>query len=234
VIAALLPATATVTGTTDAVESAGIGRRMAAEIGRGTGLGPMMARRVPAMRRRPGAVTEDTPDVVVASSGNLAHVYVTSLPGQATAEAIERSCPGLIEGLRRQPGIGALVVRSPDGAAQVLGPRGRVDLGTGHVDGVDPLDDYGPAAAEAVRRLASFPTSGDLMLLGAIDRVTGEVTALEGLIGSHGGLGGWQTEPFILVPADLSLTGAPLVGAPSVHRELVAWQRAAASVSPVA
>ena len=230
-IAELLPATATVAGTTDAVESAGIGRRMAAEIGRGTGLGPLMARRVPAMRRRngagPGAATEDTADVVVASSGNLAHVYLTALPGQATAAAIEASRPGLIEGLRAHPGIGALVVRSPEGAAQVLGPRGRVDLATAHLDGVDPLDDYGPEAAEAVRRLASFPTSGDLMLLGAIDMVTGEVTALEGLIGSHGGLGGWQTEPFILVPAELSLTGAPLVGAPSVHRELVAWQQAA-------
>jgi uncharacterized membrane protein YvlD (DUF360 family) len=233
-IAALLPDTATVAGTTDAVESAGIGRRMAAEIGRGTGLGPLMARRVPAMRRRrsgadPATGTEATADVVVASSGNLAHLYVTALPGQATAAAIEASCPGLVEGLRRHPGIGALVVRSADGAVQVLGPRGRVDLSTGHVDGVDPLDDYGPGAADAIRRLASFSTSGDLMLLGAVNRVTGEVTGLESLIGSHGGLGGWQTEPFILVPADLSLTGAPLVGAPSVHRELVAWQRVPAA-----
>ena len=236
-IAALLPDRATVTGTTDAVESAGIGRRMAAEIGRGTGLGPLMARRVPSMRRRsgakpgaePGAVTDARADVVVASSGNLAHVYVTALPGQATAESVEASCPGLIEGLRQLPGIGAIVVRSPAGAARVLGPQGRIDLGSGHVDGIDPLHDYGPVAAEAVRRLASFSTSGDLMLLGAVNRVTGEVTALENLIGSHGGLGGWQGEPFILVPADLSLTGAPIVGAPSVYRELVAWQPAAAS-----
>jgi uncharacterized membrane protein YvlD (DUF360 family) len=238
-IAGLLPATATVAGTTDAVESAGIGRRMAAEIGRGTGFGPLMARRMPAMQRQrlgagTGAATKDTADVVVASSGNLAHVYVTSLPGQATGEAIEASWPGLIEGLRRHPGIGALVARSPAGSAQVLGSRGSVDLGSGRVDGVDPLDGYGPVAADAIRRLASFSTSGDLMLLGAINRVTGEVTALEGLIGSHGGLGGWQTEPFILVPAELSLTGEPLVGAPAVHRELLAWQRVAATAPPVA
>jgi hypothetical protein len=34
-----------------------------------------------------------------------------------------------------------------------------------------------------------FSSSGDLILLGAVDRVTREVTGFEQLIGSHGGLG---------------------------------------------
>ncbi len=62
-------------------------------------------------------------------------------------------------------------------------------------------------------------------MLGAVDPVTGEVTGLEELIGSHGGLGGWQAEPFILVPAGLELTEGPLVGAPSVYHQLAMWQR---------
>src|SRR5450759_3872001 len=84
-IAEQLPGTPTVVGTTDAVESAGYGRRMAAEFGRGSGLGPLVARRLPSALRRfgrgtqPGA-TAAPPDVVVASSGNLAHVYFTSQP----------------------------------------------------------------------------------------------------------------------------------------------------------
>ena len=40
IIAALLPGTMTAVGTTDAVESAGMGRRIAAEFGRAFGLGP--------------------------------------------------------------------------------------------------------------------------------------------------------------------------------------------------
>ena len=67
-------------------------------------------------------------------------------------------------------------------------------------------------------------TAGDLILLGAIDRVTGEVTGFEQLIGSHGGLGGWQSEPFIMCPATLTLAENPPVGAPAIYRQLVAWR----------
>jgi hypothetical protein len=128
--------------------------------------------------------------------------------------------------LRRHPGIGALLVRSPEGHPLVLGPDGRLDLATGDLEGADPLTPYGPRAAEAIRRLEAFATSGDLVLLGAVDPVTGEVTGLEELIGSHGGLGGWQTEPFILVPRELELTEGPLIGAPALYHQLVAWQQA--------
>jgi hypothetical protein len=229
VIAALLPGTMTVMGTTEAVESAGIGRRIAAEFGRGSGLGPLVARRLPSALRRSGDGAERgtaaaPPDVVVASSGNLAHVYFTSQPGLMTGEAIETRYPGLIETLARHPGIGALLIRSAAGHALVLGAHGRTDLVTGQPDGSDPLAEYGPHAAESLQRLAGFPNAGDLILLGAVDHVTGEVTGFEELIGSHGGLGGWQTEPFILCPATLSLADDAPVGAPALYRQLTAWQ----------
>ncbi|HEY5435943.1 MAG TPA: hypothetical protein VIK13_11980, partial [Candidatus Limnocylindrales bacterium] len=78
----------------------------------------------------------------------------------------------------------------------------------------------------------AFATSGDLVLLGAVDPVTGEVTGFEELIGSHGGLGGWQTEPFLLVPAGLELADEPLVGAPALYHQLVAWQHASPPPAP--
>ena len=42
----------------------------------------------------------------------------------------------------------------------------------------------------------------DLLLISQYDPELGEVAAFEELIGSHGGLGGPQTEPFILHPAE--------------------------------
>ena len=36
---------------------------------------------------------------------------------------------------------------------------------------------------------------------------------------------GWQADPFILVPSGLAPPDAPLIGAPALYRQLVAWQR---------
>ena len=51
----------------------------------------------------------------------------------------------------------------------------------------------------------------------------GEVAAFEELIGSHGGLGGPQTEPFILHPADWELDEPVPLGAPAIYRNLRRW-----------
>ncbi|MFI5259287.1 MAG: alkaline phosphatase family protein [Candidatus Limnocylindrales bacterium] len=229
VIAKQLPREMVVVGTTDSVESAGIGRRIAAEFGRGTGLGPLVARRLPTGRRRPGAGSGDVPaaavpDVVVASSGSLAHVYFTREPGWMTSEGIQRRYPGLVETLARHPGIGAVIGRSAEGHTLLLEAHGQHDLDATPPEGSDLLAEYGPRAREALHRLAGFKTSGDLILLGSVDAVTGEVTGFEELVGSHGGLGGWQTEPFILCPASLRMTDHPPVGAPAIYHQLVAWR----------
>jgi hypothetical protein len=50
------------------------------------------------------------------------------------------------------------------------------------------------------------------------------VTAFEELIGSHGGLGGWQSDAFIMCPATLALDEDPPVGAPAIYRQLAAWR----------
>jgi hypothetical protein len=51
-----------------------------------------------------------------------------------------------------------------------------------------------------------------------------EGCAFEELISFHGGLGGPQTEPFILHPARLCLPDEPIVGAASVNALLRAWR----------
>jgi hypothetical protein len=51
----------------------------------------------------------------------------------------------------------------------------------------------------------------------------GEVAAFEELVGSHGGLGGTQSFPFVLHPAGLPWPEEPVVGAESVHRVFRGW-----------
>src|SRR4051794_41768751 len=50
-----------------------------------------------------------------------------------------------------------------------------------------------------------------------------EVAAFEELVGSHGGMGGTQSYPFVLYPADLELLDEELVGPEAVHRHLRRW-----------
>ncbi|HSS75126.1 MAG TPA: hypothetical protein VLV54_00105, partial [Thermoanaerobaculia bacterium] len=51
----------------------------------------------------------------------------------------------------------------------------------------------------------------------------GEVAAFEELVGSHGGMGGTQSYPFVLHPSELSWPGEEVVGAERVHRIFCDW-----------
>ena len=57
------------------------------------------------------------------------------------------------------------------------------------------------------------------------DPVLDEGCAFEELISFHGGIGGPQTQPFILHPRELELPAEPIVGAASVHGLLLGWRR---------
>ncbi len=50
-----------------------------------------------------------------------------------------------------------------------------------------------------------------------------EVAAFEELCGSHGGMGGTQSRPFILCPSDWTPPSQQIVGAENVHLQFVRW-----------
>lgn len=147
--------------------------------------------------------------VIVCASGNLAHVYFDLHTGKVTLRELETAYPGLVAALVAHEGIGLVCGYDEDGLPVVLGKRGRHHLVTGMVEGEDPLLPYAPshgpgAATVATRawqlaRVMSFPGSGDLMVISTV-YPDGTVAAFEELIGSHGGLGGEQTDAFILHP----------------------------------
>ena len=62
----------------------------------------------------------------------------------------------------------------------------------------------------------------DVSVISLFDPAFEEVAAFEELIGSHGGLGGIQTMPLLLHPAEWDLD-EDLVGAPAVYRQIRRW-----------
>jgi uncharacterized membrane protein YvlD (DUF360 family) len=158
---------------------------------------------------------------IVFGSGNLGLVYVAGEHERLTREQIDYRYPALVSGLVEHPGVGFVVVDSADGL-MVLGARGEHRLADGSVTGDDPLAAFGPDAPAFVQRAASMPESPDIMINSLLDDM-GEVAAFEGLVGCHGGLGGWQDRAMIVWPSTLPEPDGMVVGADAVHDLLVSW-----------
>jgi putative membrane protein len=161
--------------------------------------------------------------MVVLASGNLGVVYATRWDGRITLEEVEAHFPGLLDALAQHEGVGFVMVRSQEQGTVVIGPRGRYYLDDGRVEGEDPLAVFGPNAAAHLRRTDSFPDVPDLLVNSFYKAEINEGAAFEELIGFHGGLGGYQTQPFLLYPAEFELGEEELIGAESVHRVLKDW-----------
>ncbi|MFD7163829.1 phage holin family protein [Streptomyces violascens] len=167
-------------------------------------------------------------DPVVLASGNLGLISFPDTEGRLTREQIDRRHPALLPTLASHPGIGFLLVRSQEHGAVVLG-RGGAEVPLAQLaDGEGPLKGFGRGAADAVRRTDTFPHTADIMVNSMYDPATGQVHAFEEQIGSHGGLGGEQSHPFLLSPLDLTEPvpdGGELLGAEQVHHVLRRWLR---------
>jgi uncharacterized membrane protein YvlD (DUF360 family) len=163
------------------------------------------------------------PELSVMASGCLGLVSFPREPGRVSLERLRSLHPDLLPALCRHPGIGFVLLRSEQEGAVALGPRGVRHLDANRVEGEDPLAPFGPNAAAHVRRTDAFPHCADLMINSAFDPEAGEVSAFEELVGSHGGLGGTQSFPFVLHPADLDWPEEAVVGAEGVHRIFRGW-----------
>jgi uncharacterized membrane protein YvlD (DUF360 family) len=186
-------------------------------------------------RRAGGAVTlapaaraevegdDELPEIVVMASGCLGLVSFPREPGRVTLERLAELYPGLVPALCAHPGIGFVAVRSEQRGAVVLGARGTHHLDEERVEGEDPLAVFGPNAAAHVRRTDGFPHCPDLLVNAAFSPDTEEVAAFEELVGSHGGMGGSQSLPFVLFPSALPYPEQEVVGAEHLHRVLRRW-----------
>lgn len=140
-------------------------------------------------------------DVVVRNSGSLAHVYFNVNRRALDLSDIALLYPRLLPSLLEHPGVGWIVGRQ-GGQVVVMNRQGTLTLGQAeHVEGCHPLASLSEPGyvARQLQRLAGYPHSGDLILLGALH--DGRVVTFEDQVASHGGLGGPQDYPFIVYPA---------------------------------
>jgi uncharacterized membrane protein YvlD (DUF360 family) len=164
-------------------------------------------------------------DVVVLGSGNLGLVYLMEEGGRMTREELDARHPQLLPALSSHPHIGWVLVQSREDGAVVLGSGGARYLERDRVDGDDPLAGFSATVPQHLLRTNGFAHAPDILVGSFYDPALDEGCAFEELISFHGGLGGSQTQPFLLYPARLPAPEQPLVGAETLHRVLVGWRR---------
>jgi uncharacterized membrane protein YvlD (DUF360 family) len=163
-------------------------------------------------------------EVVVLGSGNLGLVSLMEDPRRLTLEEIDERHPRLIPSLRAHLHVGWLLVRSQERGPVALGASGAHYLADGTIEGEDPLAPFSPNAPRHLLRTDGFPHVADIMVGSFYDPDLEEGCAFEELISFHGGIGGPQTRPFILHPADFPVPDDDIVGAEQVHRVLSGWR----------
>lgn len=162
-------------------------------------------------------VSLDTAQTIVLASGNLGLIYFTDWPKRLTYEQIEDAFPGLIDGLATHEGIGFVMVKSSVLGTIVLSGDSVYYLDDDEYDGERFLDKYGEHAVKHLKRTNGFKHVPDILVNSSYNSKKDEVYAFEELVGSHGGLGGTQQEPFIMYPSNWTLT-EKIIGAENVHK----------------
>ncbi|MEI8334789.1 MAG: phage holin family protein [Chloroflexota bacterium] len=232
VVRDLMAGRATLVQATTTAEGSTFVNSFLSEITRSRGIGPSVARAALAGRTRDGVVDLDAEEVPppadpstisVVGSGNLGLVWFTGHDHRLTVEELEELHPNLVATLAAHPGVAMLMVRSSEAGAVVFGPKGVRYLDEDRVEGVDPTTLFGPHTIMSMKREDAMVHAPDLLLISQYDPELGEVAAFEELIGSHGGLGGPQTEPFVLHPVDWELDEAVPLGAPAIYRNIRRW-----------
>ena len=158
-------------------------------------------------------------EAIVLASGNLGLIYFTQWTARLSYESIIGLFPDLIPGLVNNPYIGFILVDTEDRGPIVISDKGVYYLDSDTYTGENPLKDFGKNAADHLRRTNSFSTVPDILVNSFYDKENDEVAAFEELVGSHGGLGGTQSKPFIMHPSYWKIND-DLIGAESIYHLL--------------
>ena len=159
-------------------------------------------------------------EVIVLASGNLAMIYLTQWDYRLTYDEMNEFFPELIPGIVGNEYIGFIAVKSSEHGELAIGRNGTYYLDEDRIEGENPLEGFGKNVAEHIRRNVSFKYTPDILVNSFYDAENDEVCAFEELVGSHGGVGGSQSEPFILYPSDWDIGDDEIVGAENIYKLL--------------
>ena len=159
-------------------------------------------------------------EVIVLASGNLAMIYLTQWTHRLTYEELNDLFPELIPGILKNEYVGFIVVRSSENGDMAIGRDGIYYLDTDKIEGSNPLEGFGDNIARHIKRNSSFKYTPDILVNSFYDAENDEVCAFEELVGSHGGAGGSQSEPFILYPSSWNLPDEDIIGAENIYKIL--------------
>lgn len=165
---------------------------------------------------------DESSNITVLASGNLGLVYFTDASKRLTLSEINKKYPGLVEKIVKHKGVGFVVVDTKNGGV-VIGKQGKVYLKSGRIVGKDPLNGFGKNALQHIKRSSSFTNAPDIFVNSAYYKNSNQIAAFEELIGSHGGLGGEQSFPFVMFPDSFEFPKAPIIGAEKLHKVLKSW-----------
>ena len=159
-------------------------------------------------------------EVIVLASGNLAMIYLTQWKHRLTYEEINNLFPELIREIVNNEYIGFVVVKSTEKGDLAIGKNGIYYLDQEKFEGENPLEGFGKNIVKHLKRNISFKYTPDILVNSFYDSENDEVCAFEELVGSHGGVGGSQSEPFILYPSSWDVPEEEIIGAENIYKLL--------------
>ena len=159
-------------------------------------------------------------EVIILASGNLAMIYLTQWPHRLTYEEITSKFPNLLPGIVDNEYVGFVLVRSKEKGDMAIGLDGTYYLDSNEIEGKNPLEGYGENVVRHLKRNSNFDHTPDILVISFYDSVANEVCAFEELVGSHGGVGGEQSKPFILYPSSWDVSSDDIIGAESIYNIL--------------
>lgn len=163
------------------------------------------------------------PEIICLYSGNQAELYFKGNKHRLTLEEINELHPDLIELLKNHQGIGFLSVISKKDGALAIGKRGINYLDKGIIKGADPLAEFDKYAEDQLKQVNGYHTAADIIINSSYYKSTDEVAAFEEFISSHGGIGGGQTKPFVMFPADFEYPSQTVYKSVELHKILKGW-----------
>jgi hypothetical protein len=166
----------------------------------------LVAERIPLQREEVPDVSAHHDDLIVRSSGSMAHLYLNVVCRQMQLSEIASYYPNLVSDLIAHPGIWMVIGREGERVV-IMAQEGVLSL----ADGATTLEGRNPLAilpnprlsAAQLRRLARFAHAGDLILLGSYTPRGETVSCFEHQWACHGGLGGPQEVPFLMMERHL-------------------------------